>query len=169
MSQPILSIRDSSGSWIPIPAIQGEQGLSPTVAVADISGGHRVTITDAAGDHSYDVMDSTEADSGWIQPGTGLNAKYRSVGKRVSVRLGVGSGAYLTGDSAVTVLTLPEGYRPGSDLYFTGYSKYNEEELPVVLSVSASTGVVTVKKAPWSTASITTHQVQNCEFSFMTD
>ena len=169
MSQPILSIRDSSGSWIPIPAIQGEQGLSPMVAVTDISGGHRVTITDAAGDHSYDVMDSTEADSGWIQLGAGLNTKYRSVGKRVSVRLGVGSGAYLTGDSAVTVLTLPEGYRPEDNLYFVGCSEYDDNELPVVFYVNASTGVVTVKKAPWSTASITTHQVQNCEFSFMTD
>lgn len=35
----------------------GENGVSPTVSVADISGGHKVTITDASGAHSFDVMD----------------------------------------------------------------------------------------------------------------
>lgn len=35
----------------------GEDGYSPVIAVADIPGGHRVTITDAAGDHVFDVMD----------------------------------------------------------------------------------------------------------------
>lgn len=35
----------------------GADGYSPTVSVADIPGGHRVTITDAAGAHSFDVMD----------------------------------------------------------------------------------------------------------------
>lgn len=34
-------------------------GFSPTVSVADISGGHRVTITDAEGPKSFDVMDAT--------------------------------------------------------------------------------------------------------------
>ncbi len=37
---------------------QGEDGFSPTVAVTDIAGGHRVTITDATGNVSFDVMDS---------------------------------------------------------------------------------------------------------------
>ena len=35
----------------------GTDGVSPTVAVTDISGGHRVTITDAQGPHVFDVMD----------------------------------------------------------------------------------------------------------------
>ena len=35
----------------------GKDGYSPTVSVADIPGGHRVTITDATGAHSFDVMD----------------------------------------------------------------------------------------------------------------
>lgn len=38
-------------------AIKGEDGVSPTVAVSSISGGHKVTITDASGEHSFDVMD----------------------------------------------------------------------------------------------------------------
>lgn len=35
----------------------GEDGYSPTVSVSDIPGGHRVTITDEDGVHTFDVMD----------------------------------------------------------------------------------------------------------------
>ena len=35
----------------------GEDGISPTVTVTDITGGHRVTIIDADGTHTFDVMD----------------------------------------------------------------------------------------------------------------
>ena len=38
---------------------EGEDGFSPTVTIAEIPGGHRVTITDAEGDHTFDVMDGT--------------------------------------------------------------------------------------------------------------
>ena len=37
----------------------GEDGYSPSVSIATIPGGHRVTITDADGDHSFDVMNGT--------------------------------------------------------------------------------------------------------------
>ena len=36
---------------------QGEPGFSPTITVIDISGGHRVTITDSQGMESFDVLD----------------------------------------------------------------------------------------------------------------
>ena len=39
------------------PGQNGADGFSPTIAVTDITGGHRVTITDATGAHSFDVMD----------------------------------------------------------------------------------------------------------------
>ena len=38
----------------------GTDGVSPTVTVTDINGGHRVTITDATGAKSFDVMDGTQ-------------------------------------------------------------------------------------------------------------
>ena len=171
MSQPILSVRDSGGNWIPIPAIQGEpgpDGISPAVEVADIAGGHRITITDANGPHSYDVMDSTEADSGWIQPRESFPVYYRRIGQRVSVRLDQGSGAYMTGDAAVSALTLPEGYRPAADRYFVCYSEYNGVELPLIFQVSASTGEVKVKRAPWAEFDASAvYQAQYCEFSFL--
>lgn len=40
--------------------LKGEDGISPTVAVAEIEGGHRVTITDKDGAKSFDVMDGKD-------------------------------------------------------------------------------------------------------------
>lgn len=39
--------------------VDGDDGVSPTVTVTDISGGHRITITDANGSKSFDVMNGT--------------------------------------------------------------------------------------------------------------
>lgn len=37
----------------------GADGFSPTIMITPIQGGHRVTITDADGDHEFDVMDGS--------------------------------------------------------------------------------------------------------------
>lgn len=42
----------------------GTDGVSPTVAVTDIEGGHRVTVTDATGAKSFDVMDGAAGPQG---------------------------------------------------------------------------------------------------------
>lgn len=42
----------------------GKDGFSPVVTVADITGGHRITITDADGAHSFDVMDGADGEDG---------------------------------------------------------------------------------------------------------
>lgn len=42
----------------------GAPGVSPTVTVTNITGGHRVTITDAAGSSSFDVMDGAPGSPG---------------------------------------------------------------------------------------------------------
>lgn len=41
---------------------QGEDGVSPTVEITAIQGGHRVVITDAAGPHTFDVTDGATPD-----------------------------------------------------------------------------------------------------------
>lgn len=46
------------------PGADGQDGFSPTVAVTDITGGHRVTITDATGPHTFDVMDGQDGTGG---------------------------------------------------------------------------------------------------------
>lgn len=42
----------------------GDDGVSPVVTVESITGGHRVTITDANGDHVFDVLDGVNGDPG---------------------------------------------------------------------------------------------------------
>lgn len=42
----------------------GQDGVSPTVTVETIEGGHRVTITDANGTQSFDVMDGADGQDG---------------------------------------------------------------------------------------------------------
>ena len=42
----------------------GADGVSPAVAVADIPGGHQVTVTDASGPKTFDVMDGTAGQDG---------------------------------------------------------------------------------------------------------
>lgn len=46
------------------PGPTGSDGVSPTVDVAEITGGHRVTITDATGAHSFDVADGEQGETG---------------------------------------------------------------------------------------------------------
>lgn len=48
---------ESGGSGTPGEA--GKDGVSPTVAIEDITGGHKITITDEYGPHSFNVMDGT--------------------------------------------------------------------------------------------------------------
>lgn len=43
----------------PVVGSNGKDGYSPSASIATIPGGHRVTITDADGAHSFDVMDGT--------------------------------------------------------------------------------------------------------------
>ena len=46
------------------PGQDGADGVSPTVTVTDITGGHRVTITDADGTKTVDVMDGADGQPG---------------------------------------------------------------------------------------------------------
>ena len=46
------------------PGVPGENGVSPTVAVTTISGGHRITITDANDSKTVDVMDGKNGTNG---------------------------------------------------------------------------------------------------------
>lgn len=42
----------------------GKDGVSPTVTVSDIQGGHKITITDANGGKTVDVMDGVDGNDG---------------------------------------------------------------------------------------------------------
>lgn len=57
----------SDGTVMVVPAgptgNDGEDGISPVVSVSDITGGHRITITDANGTKTFDVMDGADGTS----------------------------------------------------------------------------------------------------------
>lgn len=44
--------------------IIGKNGVSPTVTVTDITGGHRVTITDETSTHTFDIMNGEKGNAG---------------------------------------------------------------------------------------------------------
>ncbi len=46
------------------PGRDGTDGVSPTLTVSDITGGHRITITDASGTRTVDVMDGATGPAG---------------------------------------------------------------------------------------------------------
>jgi hypothetical protein len=54
----------------------GADGFSPSVAVSDIDGGHRVTITDKDGAKAFDVMDGQSGKDGTGIASAALNADY---------------------------------------------------------------------------------------------
>lgn len=66
----------------------GDDGVSPTVSVVDISGGHRVTITDADGDTSFDVLDGLPGVSPVISVSTITN------GHRVTITDATGTKSF---------------------------------------------------------------------------
>lgn len=71
----------------------GEDGYSPTVTVTDITGGHRVTITDEDGDHVFDVMDG--------QGGSGGTSDYDDLANQPQI-----NGTTLSGNKTAAELGL---------------------------------------------------------------
>ena len=65
---------DNSERVVPIPSgaqgLPGDPGFSPVVSVEPITGGNRVTITDADGDTTFDVMNGAQGEQG--EPGEGV-------------------------------------------------------------------------------------------------
>ena len=95
--------------YIPIPGVRGEPGVSPTVAVTDITGGHRVTITDATGTRSFDVLDGANGSDG--APGAAGVSPTVSItditgGHRVTITDATGSRSFDVLDGGTPVLTV---------------------------------------------------------------
>lgn len=73
---PIVKVTPITDGYTPIKGIDyfdgsdgtngvdGADGISPTLSVAEITGGHRVTITDVNGTQTFDVMDGQDGQNG---------------------------------------------------------------------------------------------------------
>ena len=90
---------------------KGEPGTSPTVAVQDIAGGHRIVITDATGTSSVDVLNGKQGDPG--RPGDTGATPELTIG---TVEEGDAPSATITGTvkKPILNLTLKSG-APGKD------------------------------------------------------
>lgn len=90
---------------------KGEPGTSPTVTVQDITGGHRIVITDATGTSSVDVLNGKQGDPG--RPGDTGATPELAIG---TVEEGDAPSATITGTAKNPVLnfTLKSG-APGKD------------------------------------------------------
>ena len=65
--------------------IQGDPGFSPTIEVSDITGGHRLTITDINGDKTVDVMNGQKGEQGPKgDPGEVTQAEFDALADAVS-------------------------------------------------------------------------------------
>ena len=61
----------------PLKGADGDAGVSPTVKTESIDGGTRVTITDASGEHSFDVMNGVGGEGGTVTaPTIGENGNW---------------------------------------------------------------------------------------------
>ena len=78
----------------------GADGISPTVTVTDITGGHRVKISDINGNHTFDVMDGVDGNAATVSVGTTTTG---AAGSQASV---TNSG---TSSAAVLNFTIPKG------------------------------------------------------------
>lgn len=76
---------------------KGEDGFSPKIDVAEISGGHRVTVTDVDGTKSFDVMDGVDGLSG-VSPAIAVSEI--SGGHRVTITDASGAKSFDVMDGA---------------------------------------------------------------------
>ena len=87
------------------PGSPGKNGVSPTVTINAITGGHRVTITDVNGAQSFDVMDGEDAGGSTITVDSALSSTSENPVQNKVVKAAV-DGKY----------TKPSGGIPASDL-----------------------------------------------------
>lgn len=127
---------------IPIPGPpgpQGDPGISPTITVTDIAGGHRITITDAQGTQTFDVMDGAEGAAGHDgQDGADGISPVASVSKA-----GNTATITVTDRSGTTTATVSDG-RDGSAGKDGAAGKDGKDGISPSASVTKSGGTATI-------------------------
>lgn len=107
----VLTITSASGtSSADLKGENGKDGVSPIVTVTDITGGHRIAITDAEGEKTFEVMDGTGGSGEYGKDG--ISATHSWDGTVLTITSASGtSSADLKGE---------DGYTPQKGIdYFT--------------------------------------------------
>ena len=117
------------------PGSAGSDGISPVVSVETISGGHRITITDAGGSQSFDVLDGASGSGS----GDMTKAVYDPKGKAQDVF-----------SYADTKYSKPSGGIPKKDLASDVQASLGKADSALqnapVTSVNSKTGAVSLTK-----------------------
>ena len=149
----------------------GDDGYSPTVTVENITGGHRVTITDADGPHVFDVMDGIASEDIFIATyGTTTNAQIEtalSAGQEVFCKLtnsGVDYYLPLTRRPSATDHRFAAQYG-ATDIYTIGascidgtWNSWNRRMMPMPSSPSSG-DVLSYNGAAWAGKALTASDV----------
>ena len=125
----------------------GEDGVSPTVSVTDITGGHRVVITDKDGSKQFDVMDGKE---GGVQT---VNGVAPDANGNVQIEVGTGGGASVPSD-----WNAAEG-EAGHVLNRTHYVEQGMVEILPETTLTSYSGNPRTLDTPWGITSGKTYAV----------
>ena len=102
-----------------VDGVDGADGYSPTVSVGDISGGHRVTITDKDGEKTFDVMDGEGGSGGGAAIIDVVELPTENINEDVFYRLLTGTFVYNqythNGFTCYCVNGLPETGEPATN------------------------------------------------------
>ena len=124
-AEGVISWTNDGGKTNPQPmnikGPQGNDGASPTVSVADISGGHRVTVTDANGTRSFDVMDGedyvlTSADKSEIAQQAAAEVDVPTIATAAQVKAGTDAAHFLAPSVQDTAVFYAIAKAAGADM-----------------------------------------------------
>lgn len=59
-----IKVKNEKGEWVEVPSIKGSDGISPVVEVIESENGHIVKITDATGEHTFEVLNGKDGTGG---------------------------------------------------------------------------------------------------------
>lgn len=116
----------------------GTDGVSPTVSVEPITGGNEVTVTDAEGEHSFDVMNGVDGKDG--KDGKDGTAATIAVGTTTTGAAGTSASVTNSGTSSAAVFNfvVPKGDK--GDTGAAGTTDYNELQNKPNLAAVATSG-----------------------------
>lgn len=93
-----------------------EESFAPTVAVTEIEGGHRVTITDVNGTNTFDVMDGEDGSGGTAEPLSGSTAEITP--SQISEALAEGRPLYISHTDSTYGTNYFSGFGKSDDYNF---------------------------------------------------
>lgn len=141
----------------------GADGYSPSVSVTQITGGHRVSVTDATGTDVFDVMDGVDGQDGQTGPAgaDGVGVPSGGTAGQVLVKAsatdydtawadgGTGGGPYIQIGTAVASTAIKSGYGDIEVTFPVAFKADTEPHIMVCLSAGSITNTNAANVSLW--------------------